>query len=56
MTKNHLKRIAAPKAWAVKRKEGAFLIRPNPGAHSLRSGLPITVVLRDLLGIAKSVK
>ena len=56
MVKNHLKRLNTPKTWDVKRKRIKFIIRPNPGAHSLDDGMPIGVILRDLLGYAKTTR
>ncbi len=50
--KNHLKQIAVPKTWEVNRKEKTFTVRPNPGAHSLEMGLPLGLVLRDILKLA----
>ena len=35
MVKNHLKRLAAPKTWGIKRKELVWITRPMPGAQSL---------------------
>lgn len=53
---NHLKRLDAPKKWAVKRKLTKYIVRPNPGAHSLKNGMPITILLRDLLNLADTTK
>lgn len=50
--KNHLKRIASPRTWMINRKESKFVVRPNTGAHSLDSGLPLGLILRDLLKLA----
>ncbi|MBI2581795.1 30S ribosomal protein S4e [Candidatus Woesearchaeota archaeon] len=53
--KNHLKRIASPKTWFVDRKVNTFIVRPNPGAHSLDNGLPLGVLLRDDLELASTM-
>ncbi len=53
--KNHLKRIAAPKSWILDRKIRTFTIRPNPGAHSLETGLPLGLVIRDMLNLTSSM-
>lgn len=53
--KNHLKRIAAPKTWLIDRKKTKFISRPNPGAHSLDMGLPLGVIFRDNLQLAKTM-
>lgn len=52
--KSHLKRHKAPKSWQIKRKEKTFIIRPKPGAYPFKLGVPLTVVLRDMLGYAKT--
>ncbi|MBI4149401.1 hypothetical protein HY491_03055 [Candidatus Woesearchaeota archaeon] len=46
MSKRHLKRIAAPRTWAIGRKSDVYTIRPFPGAHSLKSGLPLQLLLQ----------
>ncbi len=54
--KRHMKRLAAPKTWPIKRKgKQRFITRPYLRAPFLIS-LPLTIVLRDLLGIAYNNK
>ncbi len=53
--KNHLKRIASPKSWVINRKQGMFIVRPNPGAHTFADGLSLGIVLRDMLGLASTM-
>ena len=48
MSKRHLKSIAAPKSWPIKRKEHVFIIRPNPGPHKLENSLPVGLILKIL--------
>ncbi len=48
MTKSHLKRLFAPKTWRIKRKNITFILRPNPGAHTLKTSFPIKLALIDL--------
>lgn len=55
-TEDHLSRLAMPKSWDVKRKGIKFVTRPNPGMHTLKLGMPLNVVFRDLLKIVKSTK
>ena len=45
--KRHLKRQATPKNWPVPRKGTTFIVTPNS------KGLPVLILLRDLLKIAK---
>ena len=56
MTKNNLKRIAAPKKWDIKRKKIRFVTRPKPGAFPFDKGLAIGVILRDYLNYSKIMK
>ena len=53
--KNHLKRIASPRTWILDKKYSKYTVKPNPGAHALDSGLPLGVILRDILKIADSM-
>jgi small subunit ribosomal protein S4e len=53
--KNHLKRIAAPRTWILSRKSEKFTLRPNPGAHKLENGMPIGTILRDKIGLTKTM-
>jgi len=48
MSKHHLKSIAAPKSWPIRRKENVYVIRPNPGPHKLENSMPIGLVLKLL--------
>ncbi|MEK6856645.1 MAG: 30S ribosomal protein S4e [Nanoarchaeota archaeon] len=54
MSKRHLKSIAAPKSWPIKRKEQVFVIRPNPGAHKIENAMPIGLVLKLLSQVKNS--
>ncbi len=49
----HLKRQKVPKNWPTKRKGTTFVVKPNFG---MEKGLPILVILRDVLGIAQTKK
>jgi len=51
-----LKRKPAPRFWPIHRKESPWVVKPSAGPHSLESCLPLAVVLRDVLGIAKTRK
>lgn len=56
MTKNHLKRLNKPNSWNLKKKGIRFVMRPKPGAHKLSEAVPISVLIRDILKKAKTVK
>ncbi len=49
-----LKRKPAPRFWPIHRKEMPWIVKPSSGAHSLQSCLPLTLVLRDILGVAQT--
>ena len=51
-----LKRKPAPKFWPIHRKEFAWVVKPSTGPHSLQNSLSLTLVLRDILGVAKTKK
>lgn len=56
MTKKHLKRIAAPRTWPIKRKGIKFITRPLPGKHKLALGMPINAMFEKMLNITKTTK
>jgi small subunit ribosomal protein S4e len=56
MSSNHLKRLAMPRSWPLPRKTTVWVTRPSPGAHSLEHCMPITLVIRDVLGMAKTAR
>jgi small subunit ribosomal protein S4e len=57
MTGNHhLKRVAAPRSWPITRKTSKWVAKPSPGPHSEEHGMPLIVVLRDLLHLADKAK
>ncbi len=47
----HLKRQKVPKNWPVHRKGTTFVVRPK---SNIEKGIPILVILRDILGIAQN--
>ena len=51
-----LKRKPAPRFWPIHRKEFSWVVKPSPGPHSLEDCLPLSLVLRDVLGVAKTRK
>lgn len=54
--KNHLKRLATPKTWKIKRKGFTFVTRPTSRGQSFAFSLPLNIVLRDHLKHAKTTK
>lgn len=49
----HLKRQEAPRRWPVPRKGSVYIVRPN---SNLSDGIPVLIVLRDMLKIAQNRK
>ena len=47
----HLKRQKAPKNWSIHRKGTKYGVRPN---FDLQKGIPILIILRDMLKIAQN--
>lgn len=52
--KRHLKRLAAPRAWRIPRKEKKWTVKPSPGPHRAEKSIPLLLVVRDLLGHART--
>jgi len=53
---DHLKRFFAPKTWKIKRKGIKFVSKPSAGPHRREMSMPINVILRDLMGYAKTTR
>ncbi len=53
---NHLKRLAMPRSWPLPRKTSVWVTRASAGAHALELCMPVRVVIRDVLGYAKSAR
>ncbi len=51
-----LKRKPAPAFWPIHRKELPWIVKPSSGSHSLEKCVPLTMVLRDMLGVAQTRK
>ena len=56
MSNNHLKRLAAPKTWSIKRKGLKFVTKPVPGPHNSNTYMPINVLLKEILGYANTAR
>ena len=52
--RRHLKRKSAPEFWPVHRKEAVWSVKPDAGPHAISHCIPLTLVLRDILGVAKT--
>ena len=49
-----IKRQLAPTFWSIRRKEGQFVMRVNPGPHPENRAYPLGMVLRDVLKVAST--
>ena len=56
MAKDHLKRLAAPKTWQIKRKTSKFVTKPAPGPHSIGLAMPLNTIMKELLGYAQTTR
>ncbi|MBR9702468.1 hypothetical protein GOV10_00385 [Candidatus Woesearchaeota archaeon] len=56
MAKDHLKRLAAPRTWPLKKKGIPFITRPAPTGAEMDMSLPLVIVFKDLLGLAQTTK
>lgn len=52
----HLKREPAPSFWPIPRKRYAWVVKPKAGSHSIQKSLPLTIIVRDILGFGKTRK
>ena len=56
MAKNHLKRLDAPKTWPIPRKETVYVMRPRPSGQRMDRGLPLNLILKDELEMARTAR
>ncbi len=54
--KKHLKALAAPKFWPILRKEYKWTVKPSPGPHPVERSIPLLIIVRDILGYAKTAR
>ncbi|QSZ67135.1 30S ribosomal protein S4e [Methanofollis aquaemaris] len=52
---SHLKRLTAPMAWQIAKKENTFITRTCPGPHNA-AAMPVAVWLRDMMELAGNMK
>ena len=50
--RRHMKRIAAPKQWAIPRKTATWTVKPRPGPHPVEECIPLLILVRDVLKYA----
>ena len=54
--KKHMKRLPAPRSWAVSRKTAFWVSKPSPGPHPLDQAVPLGLILRDLLHVCDTAR
>jgi len=54
--RKHVKRLSAPRLWPIHKKEARWTVRARPGPHGREECLPILLVLREILGVARTRK
>lgn len=52
----HLKRLNAPRALQLHRKEETWTIKSSPGPHPLDESIPLSLVVRDYLGLCDTYR
>jgi small subunit ribosomal protein S4e len=52
----HLKRLAAPRAVRLHRKEKIWTVKSSPGPHPLDKSIPLSLIVRDYLGLCDTYK
>ncbi len=52
----HMKRYAAPRALKLPRKSFPWMVKPSPGPHPRDSSMPLRLLLRDYLSLARTAR
>ncbi|MCS7099498.1 MAG: 30S ribosomal protein S4e [Sulfolobales archaeon] len=55
-SRRHLKRLAVPGFWPLLRKEAKWAVKPAPGPHPISRALPLLMIVRDIMGYAKTYR
>ncbi|HDO42029.1 MAG TPA: 30S ribosomal protein S4e [Candidatus Bathyarchaeota archaeon] len=54
--RRHLKREVTPAFWPIHRKKFVWALKPSPGPHPIERCIPLGIIVRDLLGFAKTMR
>ncbi|MEM1550324.1 MAG: 30S ribosomal protein S4e [Candidatus Bathyarchaeia archaeon] len=54
--RRHLKRETTPVFWHIHRKKYVWALKPDPGPHPIERCIPLGIIIRDLLGYAKTMR
>ena len=52
----HLKRLAAPRAIQIHRKEHIWTVKSSAGPHPLNQSIPLSLIVREYLGICDTYR
>jgi len=52
----HLKRFQSPPFWPIHIKEKTWVVKPSPGPHPIHLSIPLLIIVRDILGYAKTAR
>lgn len=55
-SKHHQKRLASPLAYPMERKTNKFTFHAEPGPRSIQEGIPLGLILREMLRHASNLK
>ncbi|MBQ8180194.1 MAG: 30S ribosomal protein S4e [Candidatus Methanomethylophilaceae archaeon] len=53
---DHMKRLAAPRSWPLKRKASVWITKQSAGAHSVEDSMSAVTVLRDMVGACDTAR
>lgn len=53
---DHMKRLAAPRSWPLKRKVNVWVAKQSAGAHGIEDSMPAVTVLRDMVGACDTAR
>ena len=54
--KKHMKRLPAPRSWAIPRKTEFWVSKPSPGPHPVERCMPLGLILRDMLRVCDTAR
>ncbi len=54
--KKHMKRLPAPRSWAIARKTEFWVSKPSPGPHPVDRCVPLGLILRDMLHVCDTAR
>lgn len=53
---NHMKRLNAPRAQRIRRKERKWAVKPSAGPHPIKKSIPLSYIIRDNLHLADTLR